>query len=253
MIRRLLAGAATLGAAACASSGQMKQVETDLGLLRAESARRDSVAAAQLDLLVSTQRAILDSLGLLNDRIRGVRGDLSNDLLAIQQQLVQVQELTGQSQRRLSELRAQIEARGARIEPAAGGAQAGTAGAASADQMYQAALAQFRRGSLGAARAGFGELVRQYPGSELVPDALYFLGQSFAAENPDSAAAYYERVATQHGSSARAPTAVYNLGLLAERRNDVAGARRFYERVIREFPKSDEAALARDRVKTLGR
>lgn len=253
MIRRVLAGAVALGAAACASSGQVKQLETDLGLLRAESARRDSAAAAQLELLVSTQRAILDSLGLLNDRIRGVRGDLSNDLLAIQQQLVQVQELTGQSQRRLSELRAQIEARGAQIEPPAGGAPAPAAGAATADQMYQAALAQFRRGSLGAARAGFGELVRQHPTSELVPDALYFLGQSFAAENPDSAAAYYERVAAQHAASARAPTAVYNLGLLAERKNDLAGARRFYERVIRDFPKSDEAALARDRVKTLGR
>ena len=40
----------------------------------------------------------------------GVKGDLATDLYNIQQQLVQLQELTGQSQQRLSELRTQLEA-----------------------------------------------------------------------------------------------------------------------------------------------
>ena len=35
---------------------------------------------------------------------------------------------------------------------------------------------------------GLREMLRQYPTSERAPDALYFIGQSFASENPDSAA-----------------------------------------------------------------
>jgi TolA-binding protein len=79
------------------------------------------------------------------------------------------------------------------------------------------------------------------------------MGQSFAAENPDSAAAYYNQVVQSHPDSPRASAAQYNLGLLAERRKDTAAAREAYQRVVQKYPRSDEAALARDRLKALGR
>jgi TolA-binding protein len=86
-----------------------------------------------------------------------------------------------------------------------------------------------------------------------VPDATYFLGESYAAESPDSASAYYGRVVESFPQSPRASSALYKLGLLAERRKDLEGARGFYQRVMRDYPRSEEAALARDRLKTLGR
>jgi TolA-binding protein len=82
---------------------------------------------------------------------------------------------------------------------------------------------------------------------------LYFIGQSFAAENPDSAAVYYEQVVQKHPSSSRAASALYNLGLVAERRKETRKARETYQRVVQKYPQSDEAALARDRLKALGR
>jgi tol-pal system protein YbgF len=188
-----------------------------------------------------------------------VRGDFSQDLYNIQQQLVQLQELTGQSQQRLSELRTQLEARAAQNEtgpgPAAPGdtAQPAAASSASADAMYEASLAQLRRGSTSTARLGLREMLRTYPNSPRTPDALYFIGQSFSAENPDSAGVYYSQVVDQYPTSARAPSALYNLGLLAERRKDPAKAKDAYQRVVQKYPQSDEAALARDRLKALGR
>ena len=71
--------------------------------------------------------------------------------------------------------------------------------------------------------------------------------------HPDSAAAYYRQVVDKHPTSPRAAAALYNLGLLAERRKDMAGARDAYQRVTQKYPQSDEAALARDRLKALGR
>jgi tol-pal system protein YbgF len=118
--------------------------------------------------------------------------------------------------------------------------------------MYEASLAQLRRGSTSTARLGLRELLRSYPTGPRAPDALYFIGQSFATENPDSAAAYYTQVVDKYPTSARAPSALYNLGLLAERRKDAARAKDAYQRVVQKYPQSDEAALARDRLKALG-
>lgn len=261
---RLIAGAlvGTLAFGACVAPGDIRRVETQVTLLRTENARQDSARAAQLSELIRVQQRIMDSLATTRTALKSLRGDVGNDLYGIQQQLVQLQELTGQSQRRLTELRAQLEARGEQIAAAAprdssSGTGAGGASpvgaAASADQMYEASLQQLRRGSPSTARLGLRELLRVHPTSDRAPDALYFIGQSFAAESPDSAARYYDQVVRNYPSSARAPAALYNLGLLGERRKDTAAARDAYQRVVQTYPNSDEAALARDRLKTLGR
>jgi tol-pal system protein YbgF len=237
-------------------------VQNEVALLRAESARQDSTRGARLAEIIRLQQRILDSLGL---SVRALRGETQQDLYNIEQQLVQLQELTGQSQQRLTELRTQLEARQAEITaasaappPSAGGdttraAVPAPAPAASADEMYEASVAQLRRGSTTTARIGLRQLLHNYPTSERAPDAIYFLGQSFAAESPDSAAAYYKQVVDRYPQSPRASAALYNLGLLAERRKDVAGAKDAYQRVVRQYPRSGEAALARDRLKALGR
>jgi tol-pal system protein YbgF len=264
---RLAAGlAATLvvasGLPGCVSKSDVQLVQGEVALLRAETLRRDSTRAAQLGEVLQIQRQIMDSLTASRRAVGQLKGDISSDLYNIQQQLVQLQELTGQSQQRLSELRTQLEARGAQIEttaPAGGApapgdtAQPAGGAPASADQMYEASLAQLRRGSTSTARLGLREMLRSYPTSPRAPDALYFVGQSYAAENPDSAAAYYTQVVDKYPTSARAPSALYNLGLLAERRKDSAKAKEAYQRVVQKFPQSDEAALARDRLKALGR
>jgi len=258
----LAAAIAATSLAGCASKGDVQLVQGEVALLRAETLRRDSTRAAQLNDLIQTQREIMDSLGATRRTVAQIKGDVSQDLYNVQQQLVQLQELTGQSQQRLSELRTQLEARAAAQQsenagtgPAAPGdtTQPGGASSATADQMYEASLAQLRRGSTGTARLGLRELLRTYPTSPRAPDALYFIGQSFAAENPDSAGAYYQQVVDSFSTSTRAPSALYNLGLLAERRKDNAKAKDAYQRVVQKYPQSDEAALARDRLKALGR
>ena len=251
----LAAGAAVAG---CASRGDVQMVQGEVALLRAEVSRRDSARAAQLGEVIRLQQGIMDSLGITGRAVAQLKGDLAPDLYNIQQQLVQLQELTRQSQQRLTELRTRLEARGAEIEsaPAPGDTAAPVAGgtsSASADQMYEASLAQLRRGSLTTARLGLREMLRTYPTSERAPDALYFIGQSYASENPDSASAYYGQVAEKYPQSLRAASAIYNLGLLAERRKDTAAAREAFQRVVQSYPQSNEAALARDRLKAPGR
>lgn len=250
---------AVLALGGCALKSDVRRLESQLDIMRAEAARQDSARAFQLNELIQLQRRIMDSLAASQQLVRGLAGNLGNDLYNVQQQLVQIQELQGQSQRRLTEIRTQLEARREQLDSAAApgaGARADTAPparVASADQMYEASVQQLRRGSNATARLGFRELLRVHPTSERVPDALYFLGETFATESPDSAAHYWTQVVDDYPTSARAATALYKLGLLAEQRRDVAAARTTYQRVVKEYPKSDEAALARDRLRALGR
>ncbi len=270
--RSLLAGVVLVALGGCASKGDLRRVEEQLVLQRQETLRADSARAADLAELLGLQRRIMDSLDAtgrsvagLSRQLQTLRGDVANDLISIQQQLVQVQALTGQSQQRLTELQTQLEARSEQAAvtaqaPPDSAAAAGTPevappapGAPSAEQIYSASLQQLRRGSPGTARMGFRELLRQYPRHERVPDATYFLGETFAAESPDSAAAYYQKVVADFPQSPRAASSLYKLGLLAERKKDLEAARGFFTRVVRDYPRSDEAALARDRLKTPAR
>ena len=249
----------------CALRGDVRKVELQVEALRAEMTRSDSARRVERDSLARVLVAVQATIAAEQNALVQIRGDIRSDLQAVQQQLMALQELTGQSQQRLSELRSRLSNPAPAPPPPAdtttgGGAPAATApatpsggtGSPGPDQMYDLTMQQYRRGSFTTARLGFREFLRLYPNDERASDVLYFVGESFAPENPDSASAVYQDVVKRFPNSPRAPSALYKLGLLAQQRGDKAGARTFFARVLAGYPRSDEANLARDRLQALG-
>jgi tol-pal system protein YbgF len=265
MMRRapLLLPLIALVASACfATRNDVRLLQTDMLASRAEAARADSARARQIAQIAAT---LTTTLGALSDSVRDVstrldrfKGDTRTDLYNVQQQLLQVQELTGQSQRRINDLRAELERRSEQIAagtpatPATPGdttrpppPQTGPA------QLYQIARQQLDQGSYGTARAGFQELLRLYPTSDLAPDALHFVAESYAAEmNLASADSAYTQVLTRYPRSSRAPSSLYKLGISLAKQGKKSDARAAMDRVTREYPQSDEAELAREWLRT---
>jgi tol-pal system protein YbgF len=250
----------------CALRGDVRKVELQVEALRAEMTRSDSARRVERDSLARVLVAVQATISAEQNALVQIRGDIRSDLQAVQQQLMALQELTGQSQQRLSELRSRLSNPAPAPPPPAdtttgGGAPASTVpatpsggtGSPGPDQMYDLTMQQYRRGSFTTARLGFREFLRLYPNDERASDALYFVGESFAPESPDSASAVYQDVVKRFPNSPRAPSALYKLGLLAQQRGDKAGARTFFARVLAGYPRSDEANLARDRLQALGR
>lgn len=240
--------------AGCALKGDVRKVELQVQALKAGLAKSDSARAAERDSILAAVRVVQQAIATQQAYLVQLRGDVRTELLAVQQQLVAVQELTGQSQQRLSELRTRIEARAQQPDPAApaggggGGVPVGPSGNPAGpgpDQMYDLSLQQYRRGSVSTARLGFREFLRVFPTHERAADALFYVGESFEKESPDSAAAVYDQVVKAYPNSPRAPSALYKLGLLAEQRGDKAAARTYYARVIAGYARSPEADLAR--------
>lgn len=257
-MRRTLIVLAVALLGGCALRSDVRKVEDEIAAVRDVQARQDRERARQLAEVMRLQQQMLDSIASTRQAMRTLKGDVANDMYGVQQQLVQLGELAGQSQRRLSEMRAQLERRGEEVAQATAvtdttGAAAAQPGTPSAEQMYETSLGQLRLGSAGTARSGFRELIRAHPNSERVPDAVYYIGQSFETENADSALAYYEQVPRDHPTSPRSASALYHIGLIRERANALTEARAAYQRVVSSYPDSDEAALARDRLRALGR
>src|SRR5438477_1471195 len=233
-------------AAGCALKGDVRKVELQVQALQADLAKSDAARAAERDTILAAVRLLQQALATQQAYLVQMRGDLRTELLSVQQQLVSVQELTGQSQQRLTELRSRIEARGQQPDSAVTPVgPSGNPAGPGPDQMYDLSLQQYRRGSLATARLGFREFLRVFPTHERAPDALFYVGESFEQASPDSAAAVYDQVVKNYPNSSRAASALYKLGLLAEQRGDRAGARTYYSRVIAGYPRSPEADLAR--------
>lgn len=238
---------------ACALKGDVRRVEQEVVQLRAEMARADSVRADYFDLafrqLMALQRQIVDSLEARERRFSSFSGTVSSDMTEVHRQLMQIQELTGKSQARLSEMQRRLDERAVQTTvgqlPGDTTTAAAAGGGTSPEEIYDVAIQQLSRGSPQTARMAFELLVDQHPNHELAGDAQFNIGESWQGTEPDSAAAAYQLVVQNHPNSRRAPTALYRLGTLAEQNGDMDAARVYYERVISGYPRSDEAELAR--------
>ena len=253
---------ASVALSACALKGDVRRVEQQVLELRSEMARADSARADFVDLtlqeIVSLQRQVLDSLDSQDRQLAMFRGTILSDITDVQRQLMQIQELTGQSQQRLSELQGRLEAReqAPMVVVPQDGSDSSTAAAStptgatqsSVDEVYQTAVSLLNRGSPQTARTASQQLLQQYPDHERAQDAQFHLAESWEVTNPDSAVAAYELVVQNYPNSPRSPTALYRLGLLAEQNGDMEAAQVYYTRVVSGYPQSDAAVLARTKI-----
>ncbi len=257
MNRLLLVALAAGLTAGCATKGSVRQVETQVLVLRAETARQDSVRAAELARIIRLQQQAIDSLNASRQAIRVLEARVGSDLTDVQRQLLQIQELSGQSQRQLSLLKAQLDARAEAqslgpVDSTRPVDSAAPPPAASAEQMYVGALQQYQRGSPGVARRAFLEFLQQYPTHPNVPDAMYWVAESFEAELPDTAIARFQQLHAKFPQSRRSPTALYKIGYVLETvKKSPAQARAAYQRLVTEYPRSEDADLARARLESL--
>jgi tol-pal system protein YbgF len=245
----LLGAAIALGG--CATKRDMKLLRDDVIAMQA---RQDSIMLAH-------QLILLDSLRRQEELLLRVRGDLGQQLLQMEQQLVMIQELTGQSQRRLAELRQQMDSRSQEIAgqtapPGGAGPPAAAAppGTASAEQLYAIGMQQLQQSAPQTARRAFEQVVRDHSTHERAPDAQYNIGETYVLEQQyDRAIQEFDRVMQLFPNSPRVPTALYRAGVIAEERGNTQAARQYYQRVVSSYPRSDERQMAEDRLRRLRR
>ena len=239
-----------------ATKSDFDRLQQDMLTTRAGSNAADSVQRAFLVDLTRNVRALNDSISALNKRMSTMRTATETDMAAMRQDISQLQDLSGQSEQRLRDMRAALEEKTvtADVPPSAdtsGGAVASTGGPGPG-QLLQAGRDQLLKGGNVAARAAFAELISKYPRSDLVPEAMFYTAQAYAAErNNEAADREYASLISKFPSSPRVPTAMYKRALQMQASKKTADARRLFQEIIKRFPRSDEAALADERLQSI--
>lgn len=261
---RLAPVALALTTGACfATRSDVRILQEDVANVRASQAKADSARATQIAMVAATLGEVTDSIRAANARIARWQATSQGDLRNIQEQLVQIQELTGASQQRLIELRSQMEERQQQTAPSPvapipgdttkpAGAPPQPAGPGPAT-LYRLSFDQMSRGSHSTARSGFQDLLNQYPTSDLAPDAQYYIGETLQAEgNTTAADSVFSVVVSKYPNAPRAATALYKHGLFLQKAKRASEARQAFQTVIDKYPRSDEAALAREQLRQGG-
>ena len=114
---------------------------------------------------------------------------------------------------------------------------------------YDTASNLFRRNDFPSAIDAFRAFVKDYPASQLAPNAHYWIGISYANMRDFRAAlAAQEEVLAKYPQSPKAPDALLAIAAIQAERGDSGSARNTLEDIIARFPSSEAAGKARTRL-----
>ena len=119
------------------------------------------------------------------------------------------------------------------------------------NQLYAEAAGDLTQGRYAMALRGFRDFVQRFPSGELSDNAQYGVGECFFAQAMfDSAATEYALVGTTYPTGDRVPAALYKLAVTQEKLKKSAEARETLADLVKRYPLSGEAQLARERLGT---
>ena len=240
-----------------ATKSDFDKLQADIVGTRAGSSAADSVQRAYLVDVTRSVRMLSDSISAFSKRINTMRTATESDLAAMKEDISQLHDMSGQSERQLRDMRAAVEEKASQadVAPRSDSTSLGVGAAVTGPgpgQLLQAGRDQLLKGGNASARAAFADLIAKYPKSDLVPEAMFYTAQAYAAErNAEAADAEYARLIAKYPASPRVPTAMYKRALQFQASKKTAEAKRLFQDIIKRFPRSDEAALADERLQSI--
>jgi tol-pal system protein YbgF len=182
------------------------------------------------------------------DTLRGLLLDLNN---ALNRQKEDSARLRGQIEvlsNTLQKLAADTDARLKKLEPRAVAVDGKEAIVDRAEETsFNAALNQFKVTDYKAATRAFEAFVAQYPQSDLLQSAQFWLGNSqFAAKESKAALATLQNMMQKFPQHSRAADAYLTMGHCYEDMNDKKRSAEMYNYVITAFPNTTQAQAAQE-------
>lgn len=158
-----------------------------------------------------------------------------------------------QARRSIRELPGPVQA--APVPPPASRAQPGTRDPADGDirAQYRRAYDALKAGDHASAVAGFRAFVQRHSGSDLADNARYWLGESFYDKRDYRAAlTEFRKVVNDYPQGNKVPDALLKIGYCHIALGESTNARSVLAQLIEIYPRSNPAALAAERLATLG-
>jgi tol-pal system protein YbgF len=121
------------------------------------------------------------------------------------------------------------------------------------EALYNTAYLDFSKGNFDLAIAGFEEYQQRFAESPLADNALYWIGEcQFSKGDFAAAILAFDRLLEGYARSDKAPAADLKKALAFQEQNQIGQAIVQLRYVISEYPDTDEARIARDKLSALG-
>jgi len=115
-----------------------------------------------------------------------------------------------------------------------------------AEQLYAAALTNFRAREHGQAVLEFTDFIARYPHHSLVGNAQFWIGEAYYLQRDyRQAVAEYEKVLELNAKGGKAADALLKIGLCFRALNEPDRAREAWQQLVQVYPDSDAARQAR--------
>lgn len=270
MMKRLLpivSLAALLLLPSCVSSGDLERLEDrlidlqdEVQALKRQTSSKDEVERLNAELAQKTE-AILRSGADVSVKVNAIEDRIENTQGAVEQTNYRIDRIVqqiAQNEREIEILKSMLRStREPGTDPqiqeevVIGGGQSPLAD--DPIQLYQSAYRDYQRGNWDLAVEGFKEFLSANPESDLADNAAYWIGEShYSQQQYREAIAQFDQVVTRYPDSDRIPVALLKKGLayieLGQRAQGIVQL----QYVVHEHPTSPEAALAREKLRSLG-
>ena len=118
--------------------------------------------------------------------------------------------------------------------------------------IYNEALRLYKRGKYKNARELFKELLKAYPKSSLAGNAQFWIGETYFCEKRfEEAILAYQKVIKKYPKNIKVPGALLKQALSFELLGDKATAKVLLKQLIREYPKTKQAKIAKRKLSNL--
>ena len=122
----------------------------------------------------------------------------------------------------------------------------------SADKIYKSARQAFAQNDFETAREGFGQLLKRYPKSPQADNAQFWLGETYYREKwYEKAILEYQKVIEKYPKGNKVPASLLKQGFAFSSLGDKANTRLILTELVKKYPKSNEAKIAKQKLKRL--
>jgi tol-pal system protein YbgF len=204
-----------------------------------EETRRASEEAAQLQRNLIDMQNQLDLTRAEMAKLRGQDEQMARDVAELQRQQRDAVQTVDERLRRFEPSKVTIDGRDFLADP-------------SEKRDYDAAMATFRKGEFGAAQVVFVDFLNRYPKTGFRPSALFWLGNAqYATKDYKDALASFRALVAMGADHMRVPEAQLAIANCQLELKDNKGARKTLDELIANYPASEAAQAAKDRLARL--
>lgn len=225
-----------------------KGVKADFAALR----KTDADLQANMDSLKSEQQALVGKLEdstlaskkLVEDANRS-REDAERRIASLEDRIVKMQVAFDELNKRMKDVATQTTS-------LAAAAQQAQVKSESTETIYQKALDAFKAGDMPGTRTLMTKFIESNPNHELIPNARYWIGETFYNEkNYEQAILEFQEVVKQFPKKEKAPAAMLKQALSFKALKDLKSTQYLLKLLAADYPKSEEARKAKVLLKEL--